>query len=84
VRAVRQSEKPDKKIYRLSSRGVKELKKWIAEEAHFPACQGCAFDKNFCGPFGAAGCVDECPRKGGNSSKKATKTVPRNHERPLY
>lgn len=49
VRAVRQSEKPDKKIYRLSSRGVKELKKWIAEEAHFPAAKDALLIKIFAG-----------------------------------
>lgn len=49
ARDVSQTEKPDKKVYRMTSLGLKELKAWIAEEAETPPAKDALLIKIFAG-----------------------------------
>lgn len=47
LREVEQSDKPDKKIYRVTAEGLKELREWIAQEAELPPAKDALLIKLF-------------------------------------
>lgn len=46
---VKQNEKPDKKVYRITRAGISELKRWIGVEAELPPAKDALLIKIFAG-----------------------------------
>lgn len=49
AREVQQDEKPDKKVYKLTATGLRELKKWIGEKVELPPSKDALLIKIFAG-----------------------------------